>query len=102
MEAIAKHNCSHGTTKVVFRKWPDGSILALFPEVPAVSLAGTCSSYEHVGQHGGAHYQSCMQRTKPATAPEYADLKAELEKLGYCLQVVKRATQRDHNNRHNQ
>jgi len=102
MEAVAKHNSSHGETKVIFRKWGDETILALFPEVPASVSRDTCESYEHVGQHGGADYRHCIRKTKPATPKEYAPLKAELEKIGYCLAVIKRATQRDHNNRRNQ
>lgn len=74
-------------TKVVFRKWADGGIIALFPEETWV---GCCMSYEHVGQHGGADYVGIVQQTKLATATEYADLKEELESLGYNLQVYKR------------
>lgn len=77
---------------VVFRKWPGGGILALFPEIPADLQGATCQSYEHIGQHGGADYQHCISRTTPARPGEYADLKEELEKIGYKLKVVSRAT----------
>ena len=102
MTNTAKHNCSHGHTKVVFRCWPNGDILALFPEVPADIAGNCCSSYAHCGQHGGADYFHCIRITKPALPVMYAALKAELEQLGYCLTVIKRATRRDHNNRQNQ
>ena len=38
------------TTDVIFRKWNDGSILALFP-YSIDTYDGDVSSYEHVGQH---------------------------------------------------
>lgn len=75
-------------TKVVFRKYRSGEILALFPYEDWAST--TCSSYMHVGQHGGANYVHCIYTTKPATPDEYADLKSELESIGYNLQVIKR------------
>ncbi len=102
LTASAKHNCLHGETKVVFRKWPNGDISALFPEVPADTEGNLCASYEHVGQHGGANYYHCISSTKPARPSEYAALKAELEKIGYCLTAAIRSTRRDHNNRRNQ
>lgn len=75
-------------TTVVFRKWPGGVILALFPSID--EGRGLISSYQHVGQHGPAHYDNCIARTAPASRAEYADLKAELEGLGYNLRIVKR------------
>lgn len=101
-DALKPHNYSHGETKVIFRKWPDGDILALFPEVPADIVGGLCSSYEHCGQHGGADYFHCITKTKPALPSEYEVLKVELETIGYCLNIVIRSTSQDHNNRHNQ
>lgn len=100
---LNEHNCSHGTTKVIFRKWKtNGDIIALFPEVPADNIGNLCSSYEHIGQHGGADYNLVVfYKTKPATPEEYADLKKELETLGYCLEVRQRATTRDYLNRRN-
>lgn len=78
-------------TKVVFRVWKkQGTVLALFPEQPDDVLGKYCSSYEHIGQHGGADYVHCIQATRPATPEEYADLKAELESIGYNLKIVKR------------
>lgn len=103
MENVEKHNCSHGFTKVIFRKYrKGGDILALFPEVPADNRGHYCQSYEHVGQHGAADYYGCIHKlTVPAKPVEYADLMAELEHRGYCLLVVKRAVQLDHDNRRN-
>jgi len=73
---------------VVFRKWPNGDILALFPNID--DNRGMCSSYEHVGQHGGADYSSCISATKPAAPVEYADLLAELTSIGYDLKIRQR------------
>ena len=81
-------------TKVVFRKWhgEGGGILALFPEIPADIHGHHCQSYQHVGQHGGADYSLCIGKTAPAAPGEYADLKEELESIGYRLDVVDRIT----------
>lgn len=77
-------------TKVVFRKYPNGDILALFPEIPHNHLL--CSSYQHLGQHGPAHYSLCIRSTKPASPQEYQSLKEELEAAPYhySLKVIKR------------
>ena len=84
-------------TAVVFRKWTwptpaSNGILALFPEVD--EGGGMCSSYAHIGQHAGADYSHCIAHTTPATPAEYADLKAELEGLGYNLRIMKRRARR--------
>ena len=73
-------------TPVIFRKWPEsegGDIIALFPTEPGTNDPYTCSSYEHVGQHGSAEPVGVIQRTKPAKPSEYADLMEELEGVGY-------------------
>jgi len=96
-------------TVVVFRKWRpthwggcgDG-ILALFPEVPVKPDGGSeCDAYERIGGLGGADYQACILRTRPATPAEYADIKAELEgtNYGYNLDVRRRATAAMHDKR---
>jgi hypothetical protein len=55
-----------------------------------------CDSYEHVGQHGGADYYGVVPRTKPCSLEEAADLMAELQRIGYILRPLKRATQKHH------
>jgi len=70
-------------TVVIFRKWPDGEILALFPGEPSDVVGRLCTSYQHIGQHSGADYAGCMARTKRATAAEYAPLLKELRQIGY-------------------
>lgn len=78
------------TTRVVFRKWSDGTPIAFFPgdEEYKLSRGAYCGSFMHIGQHGSADVQ-LMGRLLPATPEEYADLKAELEgePYGYRLQV---------------
>lgn len=78
---------------VVFRKWRDsGTIIALFPELPADLLRRFCDAYEHVGQHGGADYDLVVRHTVPATAAEAEPLAKELTQIGYQLRPVRRAS----------
>lgn len=84
-------------TAVVFRKWgakDGGGIIALFPEIPAGTHGFYVMSFEHVGHHGAADYNSVISRTVPATEEEYGDLKRQLEGLGYNLIVSTRQTAR--------
>lgn len=77
-------------TAVIFRKFPDGGILAIFPLIPATYDAWRCLSYMHQGQHGAAA-PGVVNLTNPATAAEYSDLLAELRQIGYCnLEILKR------------
>lgn len=64
------------STIVVFRKWPAGDILALFPTLD--EGRGHCLSYAHIGQHGAADYHGCIRVTQPATEEEYAQLLEEI------------------------
>lgn len=81
-------------TRVVFRKYPkrrDGSggdVLAILLDCD--SNLGTVTCYQHVGQHGEGRYFEMMATTKPATPEEYADLKRELEEIGYAVYPRKR------------
>lgn len=75
-------------TRVVFRKFRDnGSIIALFPQIPWDVWGNQCASYMHVGQHSGAdpHLSGATVPAKPA---EYAPLLRELKKIGYRGLVV--------------
>ena len=79
-------------TIVVFRKFKDGEIIALFPDIPE-TYPGDCQSYLHVGQHGAANYAYLVRYiTTPATPEEYADLQEELTSIGYNLDIKKRIT----------
>lgn len=76
--------------KVVFRKFKDGEIIALFPYIIANSC-GDCDSYMHVGQHSAADYSAVINTTKLATEEEYKDLLNELKSIGYNhLSVIKK------------
>lgn len=87
-------------TPVVFRVWKrEGGVLALFPTLPADIGGFLCSSYEHVGQHGSADYFLCIQSTRLATPGEYEPLRAELERIGYALRIVKRVSYVMHHQR---
>lgn len=75
-------------TLTVFRKDPDGEVFALFPELEG--SPGFSMSYQHIGQHGSADYRLCIRRSEPAIPEEYADLKEELESIGYNLKIRKK------------
>ena len=82
-------------TKVIFRKFKEGDIIALFPELPGTNDPYTCESYMHVGQHSSASID-IVSITKPAKPDEYADLLAELKRIGYDdLRIAKRFTYGD-------
>src|ERR1019366_3805797 len=88
---------SNPITLVVFRQWRDsGSIIALFPELPADCQGRFCDAYEHVGQHGGADFHGVIQATKPVSVEDAADLIQELVRIGYRLKVIKRASHQLH------
>lgn len=85
---------------VVLRVWNDGDgALALFPTLPASCGGDLCDSYDLIGQHGGADYFGCLQMSRPAKGKEAAELTRELERIGYRLRVVKRATRAMHGKR---
>lgn len=84
-------------TKVIFRKFKDGDIIALFPEIQADQNYNNCQSYQHIGQHGAASY-SLIDTTKPANEMEYQDLYNELTSIGYNLKIQKRINKKWFNN----
>lgn len=82
-------------TVVIFRKFKDGQIIALFPyEVDIYNH--NCSSYMHIGQHSGANYSHCIQITKPANKIEYKALFYELEQIGYNLEIKQKFNYREY------
>ncbi len=83
-------------TKVVFRVFEGGDVIALFAQEPATADGWECMSYMHVGQHGAASTQ-IISDTKAATKEEYAPLLSELQRIGYTdLKVCKRFTNKDY------
>ena len=86
--------------RVVFRKWRDtGSVIALFPEIPTDRQGWYCEAYEHVGQHGGADYHGVIQASRPAKPTEYRSLANDLDRIGYRVKPIKRASFRHHEQR---
>ena len=77
-------------TKVVFRKFKDGEIIALFPEIVSGRYI---MSYVHTGQHGEAS-PLLVSDTRSAKRAEYLPLFRELSGLGYNLRVMQRMTVR--------
>jgi hypothetical protein len=86
---------------VVIRVWngdPD-DLFALFPTDPADIYGHLCTSYQHIGQHGGADYHHCIRNSRPATKTEARPLLIELRRIGYRPRVLKRASPRHHDER---
>ena len=78
--------------KVVFRRFKEGGVIALFPSIPWNESENTITSYMHAGQHGAADYRGIISGTLPATEKEYKSLLAELNSIGYDnLHVLERA-----------
>jgi hypothetical protein len=69
-------------TLVLFRRYRDGDVIALFPDIP-FDDAGHVSSYSHIGQHSAANYEGVITDTLPAREHEYRHLLKELKKVGY-------------------
>ena len=77
-------------TKVIFKKFK-GEIVALFPDEPYnYCTPWLVNSYSHIGQHSAASVD--LFGCKAAKPDEYADLKAELESIGYNLDIRTRRT----------
>lgn len=77
------------TTKVIFRKFRDGEVIALFPEIACSNNLFECMSYMHTGQHGAASV-FVSGYTVRASAKESENLREELKRQGYVLKEVKR------------
>jgi hypothetical protein len=75
---------------VIFRRYPDGDVIALMPTLPA-DHRGHVTCYQHVGQHGAADYETVIRQTRPATPEEYTPLKRELERAPYGYTFTVRA-----------
>ena len=70
--------------KVIFRKFPEGDVIALFPEQD--QGRGLITSYMKIGQHGDAA-KSLITELEPASKEEYAELAAELGRIGYDISI---------------
>lgn len=78
-------------TKVMFlvneRDPEDPDLFAYFPEENHDREGKFKTAYSHIGQHSSASPDYAAE-SRPATPEEYADLKAELEGIGYNLEVM--------------
>jgi len=79
---------------VIFRRFSDGEVIALFPALAGDPSGELCLCYSHIGQHGAADYRAVVQATSAATSGQYARLAAELRACGYVLDVRRRASAR--------
>ncbi len=70
-------------TTVIYRRWPNGDIIALFPDLPGIYPYIT--SYQHFGQHGDADYGHVIASTRPVKPADATELAAELASIGYDL-----------------
>lgn len=77
---------SEPKTKVCFRVFPDGDVIAIFPD-EAWDSSGNLASYQHVGQHGACD-PGLLTELRMATAKEWLPLFNELVSLGYELEVA--------------
>lgn len=73
-------------TKVIFKKFQDGDIVALFPE-EIHNKKHEIMSYQRIGQHGAASID-LITELEPANETEYYKLWTELLVLGYKLEVL--------------
>jgi len=69
----------------VFRKFPEGDVIALFPEQD--QGRGLIGSYMTIGQHSDAA-KSLITELEPAYKEDYAKLAAELTRIGYVVEEV--------------
>lgn len=74
---------------VVFRKFEDGEVIAIFPNIYPVAKDSKAEvmSYMHVGQHGMC-MECLVNELEKASKEEYAPLKKELEMIGYSVNVL--------------
>jgi len=79
-------------TRMIFRTFKDGEVIALMPEIPHDRMGYYCQSYMHVGQHGAASTGLIAAHTKPSTLEERRPLMRELVSIGYIIELRKRET----------
>lgn len=76
-------------TVVVFRRWRDGDVIALFPERATDPVGHYCDSFQHLGGHSAADPVAIVAQTTPATPDEYRELAEELT-MGYGYNLAPR------------
>ena len=75
---------------VIFRA-DRGGITAVFPTEPGDYSGNSMMCYAHVGQHSSCSF-GWYHITHAATPADYADLLAELKRIGYKIKVYRRLT----------
>lgn len=75
-------------TKVVFRQFPDGDIIAIFPYVAYNFDPTLCMSYQTVGQHGACDKALIQELSQVTDFEGLQSLKSELKSIGYNLKEV--------------
>lgn len=77
-------------TDVVFLYERDSDdVFAVFPGITAVvGRTDLMTCYARVGQHSGTCFEYCYDCAEVINSAEYADLAAELIRIGYELCVV--------------
>lgn len=70
--------------RVIFRTWPDGTVVAVFPEHPGDNAGHECETWRN-SENGSVYdtvgFSILAQLTRPATDNEAARLTTELEEL---------------------
>lgn len=81
--------------RAVFRKYKEGDIIALFPDVRNErGVHNECMSYMHIGQHSEADYLGVVSDTVPAKPEEFAPLLRELTRIGYEVTPLRKFQRR--------
>ena len=80
-------------TEVIFRKFPEGDVIAIFP-FEKFDLNGNYTSYMHIGQHGGCSLDLAKDLIKPSKE-ECQDLIEELGSIGYNLDILNEYEHKD-------
>jgi hypothetical protein len=79
-------------TPVIFRKYPDGNVIALFPEKD--NFTQPILSYQRNNPPGMVCYSEKIMMTIPARVNEYSELAKELTLQGYNLRVINKRSKR--------
>ena len=87
------YNKDKEITEVIFRKENNGDVIAAFFYL-SYRRGWQTTFYAHIGQHGWGYLDIMLRSSRAATPEEYADLKAELESIGYNLRVIKKPCHR--------
>ena len=74
-------------TEVIFRQFPEGDIIALFPFEFCDLEKKYISSYMHIGQHSAASPDLIWELSR-VQEDQYKPLEDELRAIGYNLKII--------------